>query len=219
MTAIARSTIRDTVRFRGDYTNARKFTTADLNKEIQSAFDKFWRIVADTHQGWWDKSDTVSTVAHQAYIAGPTDAWRIQAVDILIGTEYVPLLQVGLEARNRYGSTESQPLGYRLSARGIELYPTPNQVYTLRANYTPLPTTLDESTTREWYTGWEDYVIEQTLFQLDKRERKPLNDRLVTLKAVEDALRSGANERRSQEPEYLVLREYDDFDPYNDGLL
>lgn len=219
MTAIARSTIRDTVRFRGDYTNVRKFTPADLNREIQRAFDKFWRIVADTHQGWWDTQGTVTTTINQAYVAAPTDSWRIQAVDILIGTEYVPLLQVGLEARNRYGSTASQPLGYRLSARGLELYPTPNLAYTLRVHYTPKPATLDESTLREWYTGWEDYIIEGVLFQLDKRERKPLGDRIETLKAVEAALRAGANEHRSQEPEYLVIREYDDFDPYNDGLL
>lgn len=219
MTALARSDIRGAVRFRGDYTNVRKFTNTDLDREIQNAFDKFWRIVADTHQGWWDTKGNVSTVIGQEYIAAPSDAWRVQAVDIQEGTEWVPLLQVGLEARNRYGTTASQPLGYRISSRGLELYPTPNLVYTLRVHYTPVPPTLDESTQREWFTGWEDYVIEETLFQLDKRERKPLNDRMATLKEAIDALRAGANEHRSQEPEYLVLREYDDFDPYNDGLL
>lgn len=216
MTAIPRSTIRSTVRFRGDYTNVRKFPNTDLNREIQNAFDKFWRIVADTHQGWWDKQGSVTTVASQAYIAAPADAWRVQAVDILRGSDYRPLAQVGIEARNRFGSTTGEPDAYRLSSRGLELYATPNAAYTLRVHYTPLPDTLDEDTEREWYTGWEDYVIEETLFQLDKRERKPLGDRMATLKAAEDALRAGAGERRSGEPEYLVLREYSDLDPYGD---
>ena len=126
--------------------------------------------------------------------------------------------QIGINDRNRFGSGTGKPVAHRLSSRGIELYKTPDGEYTLRVTYTPKPPTLDESTTREWYDGWEDYVIEKVLFELDSREGKPLNDRLVKLEAAEKALRAASSARRQQEPEYLPLRELGDLDPYIDGI-
>lgn len=219
MTAISRATLRSMIRSRGDYTNTRRFTNDHINTEIQTAFNHFWRIVAETHQGWWDKDNTVSTVASQAYVALPTDAKTVRGIDRLEGGEYIEMTQVGLNERNRYGSSTFKPIAYRLSSRGVELYPTPDAAYTLRVTYTPKPATLDEDTEREWYDGWEDYVIEKALLELDSRDGKPLNDRLIKLQAAEAALRASASDRRQQEPEYLRLREYDGMDPHDDGIL
>ena len=219
MAAISRATLRSTIRSRGDYTNVRRFPTDYLHNEIQNAFDDFWRIVNEAHQGWWDTEGAMVTVANQAYAALPSDAKVIKAIDRLDGGEYIEMPQVSLGERNRYGSSTGKPLAYRLSARGAEVYPTPDAVYTLRAIYTPKPSTLDENTAREWYDGWENYVIEKVLLELDSREKLPLTDRLTKLAAAEKALRASTNERRQQEPEYLRLREYDTLDIYDDGIL
>jgi hypothetical protein len=219
MTAITRATMRDTIRSRGDYTNVRRFPSTYLNTEMQTSFNHFWRIVEEAHQGWWDKDSTVTTVNAQAYIALPSDAKTLKGLDRLDGSEYEELAQIQINDRNRFGSSRAKPLAYRLSSRGIELYPTPNGIYTLRATYTPKPPTLDESTPYEWYDGWEDFVIEKTLLELDSREGKPLNERMIKLDAAEKALRASSNARRQAEPEYLILREYSDIDPYGDGIL
>lgn len=218
MAAITRAKLRETIRTRGDYTNVRRFSNDYLNDEIQTAFGHFWRIVDEAHQGWWDTEDTVSTVSGTAYVALPTDAKVVKAVDRLDGGEYVPLMQVGINDRNRFGAGTGKPVAYRLSARGVELYKTPGAVYTLRVMFSPKAPALTESGSREWYDGWEDFVIEKVLFELDSREGKPLNDRIVKLKAAEDALRASSSERRQQEPEYLALRELADTDPFIDGL-
>jgi hypothetical protein len=219
MSASSRATLRSTIRNRGDYTNTRRFTTAYLNTEIQTAFNHFWRIVDEAHQGWWDTDGTVSTVSAQAYVALPTEAKAVKAIDRLDGGDYKELRQISMSERNRFGRSRGEPVAYRLSARGAELYPTPNDIYTLRVTYTPRPPTLDEDTTREWYEGWEDYVIEKTLLELDSREQRPLNDRLIKLGEAEKALRASSNARRQQEPEYLHLREIGDTDPYDDGMF
>lgn len=216
MTAISRATLRSTIRSRGDYTNTRAFPDAYLNTEIQNAFDCFWRIVEESRQGWWDTSATAATIPMTSYLSLPADAKIVKAVDIIIGGEPEELRLVTIGHRNRYGATPDQPRGYRLSARGIELYPTPNAAYTLRVIYSPKPPALDEDTAREWYDGWSDFVIEKVLFALDERERKPLSDRMVALQAAEAVLRSSAGDRRQQEPEYLVLRECDPDDLWND---
>lgn len=219
MTAISRAKLRKTIRDRGGYTNVRRFTTEYLNTEIQTAFGHFWRIVDEAHQGWWDTRGAASTVADQDYVALPTDAKVVKGVDRLDGSEYIEMRQIGLADRNRWGTGSGKPVAYRLSSRGIELQQPANAVYTLRVTYTPKPPALTENENREWYDGWEDFVIEKALLELDSREGKPLNDRLTKLQLAETSLRASTNERRQQEPEYLVLREYSDIDPFDDGGL
>lgn len=219
MSASTLADIRSEIRFRGDYQNVRKFPDDDVNKVIQKGFQAFWQIVADVHEGYWDTQGNVTTTANVAYVALPSDCWRVQGVDRLDGGEYNELLQVGLSDRNKYGSTTSNPLAYRLTARGLDLYPTPDAAYTLRVMYTPTAPSLVESQPREWFNGWEEFVIEYALLKLDERERRPLGDRLKALEMMEAQVRGGAIERRSQEPEYLRLREFETSDPFDDGIL
>lgn len=207
MTALSRAQLRSTIRARGDYTNVRRFSNEHLNNEIQTAFNHCWRIVGEAHQGWWDKDDTVTTTASTAYVALPADAKVVKAVDRLDSGEYVEIPQVGLEHRNRFGTSTGKPVGHRLSARGLELIPTPDTAYTLRVTYSPKPPALTENEQREWFDGWEDYVIEKTLLELDSREGKPLTDRAMKIEVAEQALRSSAAQRRQVEPEYLRLRD------------
>lgn len=206
------------IRDRGDYTNTKKFTSTQINTEIQTAFNNFWRIVDEAHQGWWDTEGTVPTVNGTAYVVLPADAKAVKAIDRLDGADYIPLDQVSLSERNKYGSSTGSPLAYRLSARGAELYPTPNAIYTLRVMYTPKPTTLDESTTHEWYDGWEDYIIAKVLLELRTRDRTVSQEDFGKLDMAEKALRASTNARRQQEPEYLDLREHDDTDLYTDWI-
>lgn len=219
MSAISRATLRQTIRNRGGYTNTRHFSNDYLNTELQNAFGKFYQLVAECNEGWWDTTGNVSTVVSQAYVAMPSDCWTVRAVDRLDGTDYVEMPQIGIGERNKFSSTSGRPVAYRLSARGAELYPTPNAAYTLRVTYTPKAPALEESAAREWYNGWEDFVIEETLLQLDKREQRPLGERMATLDRIIAAVKSGASQRRRQEPEYLNLREFGDLDPYGDGML
>lgn len=200
--------IRQAVRFEGGYENLRRFPNTDVNDLIQKSFNEFWQLVDECNQGWWDTDGTVATTASVAYVALPTNAKSAHLVERLEGSEYVLLDKVSPRMRARYGSTTDTPRAYFLTARGIELLPPPNGVYTLRVHYTPKPAQLQESQPREWYDGWDDYVVQATLAKMDRREGRPtLNDRLVALDAVTKRVRSSASKRGEQEPEYLNLRE------------
>lgn len=218
MSALTLADIRGEVRFKGDYQNLRKFPNTDVDKVIQRQFDNFWRLVEETNQGWWDTEGTITTVANQAYVALLADTWLVKAMDRSDSDGWVEMSQVGLNQRNRYANVTGKPLSFRLTSRGAELYPTPDMAYTLRQTYTPKPPKLAESQPRDYYTGWEDYLITGTLLELDTRERRPLGDRLTAFQLAEKNLKAGASQRRQQEPEYLRLREFDDYDPYKDGL-
>jgi hypothetical protein len=219
MAQLTMDELESQIRFRGDYQNVRKFPKKDLQNEIQKAFQTFWQLVADTHQGWWDKEQQITTTANTAFVAMPSDCWRVLAIDRNDGGEWVEMAQISIDQRNRYGIQTGKPLSYWLSSRGAEMRPVPDTtIYTLRVMYTPKAPSLAASQPREWYNGWDEYVMESVLLVLERREKLPTTDREAALAAAKDKLVAGASNRRQQEPEYLRLREFDDFDPFKDGL-
>lgn len=202
--------IESMVRFRGDYQNVRKFPSSDVRREIQKSFGEFWELINSVHQGYFDTETTLSTVTSQRFIELPSDVWSVKGIDRLDGSDYRELRQVGVAERNRFGANTGTPCAYRLSSRGVELQPTPDAVYTLRIVYTPKAPSLLEAKSRDWFNGWDDYVIESTLMKLDRREGKPLVERERALAEIAGRIKAGASERRQQEPEYLVVRETGD---------
>lgn len=207
MATITLSTVRTAVRERGDLPLSRKFSDDFLDREIQASWTALHRLVESVNEGYYDKEGTVATVAGTRYVALPTDARRVKGVDILDSGEYRTLDQIGISERNRFGTTNDQPRAYRLSERGIELYPTPNAVYTLRVTYARKVTALS-GTSVDVDEEWQDYVVWSTIKRIAPSEERPMNDYAAMAKEAEDAIRASASGRRQAEPEYLVLREY-----------
>jgi hypothetical protein len=202
------------VRTRGDYLSSITFTDAWITTEIQAAWAELYELIAETHEGWWDTKTTLSTVANQDFVALPSDCWRVQGIDVLDSGVYRPLRQIGLTDRNRYTQTPGLPYAFRLSARGAELFPIPNSVYTLRIQYTPVVTTMDNTGIQLY--GWEEYIIVSALLRLDQREERPLGERMAELERQKQRIIVAASKRRSAEPEYLPLREQFDAWPWGD---
>lgn len=205
------SDIRSALRFRGDYRNVLRFPDANLDNEIQAAWTELYELIADTNEGYWDTSGTVATVASTAFVALPTDAWRVRGIDRLDGTDYIGLEQVGVSDRNFFSSTTGRPCAYRLTARGADLFPTPDAIYTLRFTYTPSAPVL--SAARDYYNGWDEYVIYGGLVRLALNEERDPGAWQQQLDIQRARITRGATQRKAQEPEYLVLRDgYSDFD-------
>lgn len=132
------SEIIQTIRERGDFRNPIKFTDSIITKEAQAAFGELYQLISETCQGYFDIFTNVVTRSNTDFVALPSDAWIVRAVDILDSSGCpTPLRQVGIEDRNRYGSTRGRPCEYRLTARGVDLYPPPDAAYTLRVLNTP----------------------------------------------------------------------------------
>jgi hypothetical protein len=196
------SDLRSIVRVRGDYENARRFTDASIDTEIQAAFAELYELIADTNEGYWDTFSTLSTVANQPYVALPADAWRVREIDRLDGSEYVRLRRVEVSDPITLLTSTDEPVGYRLSARGVELYETPDAIYTLRVIYTPQAPTL--SAARDWYNGWEEYVVYGALMRLALREERSTGDWERQLAVQRERIVRGASHRSASEPPRLT---------------
>jgi hypothetical protein len=215
MATFTLANLRDSVRFRGDYQNVAKFPNADVNREIQAAWAELYELIADTYEGYWmTTSATVTT--QSAFMALPTDYWRVFGVDRMEGTnEWVEMRRINTSDRNRFGSDTGKPVAYRLTARGVDFYPSPNGLHKFRVVYTPVAPALGESTAQEYFNGWENYIVNGALLRLDQREQRPLDERIAVMDRERQRVMSAATRRNSQEPEYLNLREYVSTDPWD----
>lgn len=205
------SEIRAIVRFRGDFRNAVRFPNANVDTEIQAAFTEFYELVVGANEGFYDTSGTVTTSANVAFVALPSDAWIVRAVDRQDGNDWVPLRRIGVSDRNRWSPSTDEPEAYRLTARGIDLFPTPNATYTLRVTYTPTAPALSE-TPREFYNGWEEYTIFGALIRLAGNERTDIGKWQEQLDRQRARVQAAAPQRNSQEPEYLPMYMGDEFE-------
>ncbi len=206
------------IRTRGNLTGVVRFPDSMLTQEAQAAFGQGYQLIEGTNPGYFDTDGTVSTVAGQAFVALTglgTVVWKLKAVDVLVGTEYVAVPRAGLKDRNKYGAARGRPVQRRRTARGLDLFPTPDQIYSLRVTYTPAAPVLS-ATALEYYNGWEEYTVYGALIRLYKqmgRESAIWNDEFA--RAAEMAI-DGAGDADTSGPEYLNLRDGSDDDFDND---
>lgn len=194
------------VRFRGDMRNTVRFPDVNLNGEIQAAFAEGYELIVQQNEGFYDTTGTVATAASTAFVALPSGCWIMRAMDRVEGSDNVPVPRIGIKDRNRYGTTPGRPTAHRLSARGIELYPTPDAIYTLIVTYTPTAPILD-STQREFYNSWEEYAINGALVRLYDNQGRDSSKWQAGLDAARARIMRGADQRDASGPEYLNLRE------------
>lgn len=206
------ATIRTAIRFRGDFRNVIRFPDASVDVEIQAAFAEFWEFVADQHEGYWDTEFTTITTVGQAYIALASDVWRVHGIDLREGTDWCPLRRIAPGERNRYGTQNGQPEAYRLTAIGAALFPPPNAVYTMRVSYTPRAPLLADGA-REFYNGWEEYIIYATLVRLALNERRDAAEWMQQLVFQKERITRGASGRSETEPERIPLHDGPWIDP------
>jgi len=194
------------VRNRGDARNVVRFPDSYLTAELQAAFAEGYELIVQQNEGFFDTLDDVFTVAHQGFALTPSDAWIVRAIDRQDGADFVPLPRIGIKDRLRYGTTEGRPAAHRLTARGIDLYPTPDQIYTLRVTYTPVAPTLDTNG-RNFYNSWEEYSVYGALVRLYNTQGRDPAPWMQQLNMTAVRIMKGASERDASGPEYLNLRE------------
>lgn len=194
------------LRNRGDARNTVRFPDAYLTGELQAAFAEGYELIVEQNEGFFDTTGNVSTTANVAFVALPATTWIVRAVDRLENTDYVPLPRVGIKDRNRYGPTLGRPIAHRLTARGIDLYPTPDAVYTIRVTYTPVVPTLD-STAREYYNNWEEYTIFGALIRLYENQNRDASGWQKQLDRTAARMVKASSVRNASGPEYLNLRQ------------
>lgn len=192
------------VRFRGDMRSSIRFPDANLTTEIQASWAELYQLIAQTNQGYFDTTDTIDTTAAVAFAPTPSGAWAIRKISRLDGTTYVPMDQIGIDDVDSFPAT-GRPVAFRPSERGVDLYPTPDAVYTLRFIYTPLAPQLNEA--REFGNAWEEFVVYGALIRLAANSERNTADWERQLEKARVVITGGVSQRKAQEPDYIPIRE------------
>lgn len=207
MTAITLSTFRSRIRLLGDYSNSGVFTDAFLTDQVNEAIGEYSDLLDSVWEGYRDKTGTVATVASTATVALPADFLKARAVDILIdASRYVPLRQLQPGSAYGFDGTSGRPVGYLHVGANLELFPTPDAVYTIRLRYVPTATVLSaDGDSVDIPNGWEGFVIHTALLRLDEREQRDVGERLAIIDRFRQRIIAAAGDRNASGPEYLVV--------------
>lgn len=203
MTSFTLATLRTRVAALGDYTNSSVFTPTLLTEYVNEGIGEYRDLIDETFEGYFDKVGTVATVAGTATVALPADFLKARAIDVLDSGEYRPLVKFAIAQTYRY-TQRGTPDGYMQIASNLELFPTPDAVYTIRLRYMPVATPLvGDSDAIDVPNGWEGLIIHVALLKCDEREERPLGDRLAIIDRYRQRVRSAAKTRNVAGPTYL----------------
>lgn len=203
MPAITLATFRSRVRSIGRYTSTVVITDAFLNEQINDAVGAYCDMLDATFEGYRDTVATASTVAGTATVSLPADFLKARAVDVLIGGQYRPLDLYAIG--QTYGfSDRGEPRGYLVRGGVVELFPTPDAVYTLRFRYIPAASTLaQDGDSIEIPNGWEKWIIYSVLAVLDDGDERDTSPRLRVVEEVRQRVAAAAKTRNTAGPRYV----------------
>jgi hypothetical protein len=211
MTAITLATFRSRIRTLGDYPGssgsvAPTFTDDFIDEQINDAVGQYCDLIDERWEGYRDTVTTMVTVANTATVSLPANFLKARAVDVLYDGRYISLTR--LQIRQTYGNDAqtARPRGYLMRANVLELFPTPDAVYTIRLRYIPAASVLsDDADSIDIPNGWEGFIIHTALLKLDEREERPIGDRLAIIDRYRQRIISAAEDRNTAEPEYIPM--------------
>lgn len=209
MTAQTLAQLCSAIRENGELENAGTYTNAFLTRWVNQAIRDLVEIVSDQFAGYFDSTTTVATVAGTQTVNLPANFRDLRALDRQVAADrHAPLRRLTLGQTYAYQG-RGAPRGYMLhggTAPGtIRLFPVPDAVYTLRLTYEPVITPLAlDADTFDFGNGWEDYVHQLVLLEIDLREERPVQERMVKIDRARQRIIGSAQKRNSAEPEYLV---------------
>lgn len=176
--SVTLDTLRNRVRFLGDFENSRIVTDERLDEIINANVRKVWDLLLRhrPEQYITEQSGNPATAANDATVTLAADFYRLRKVEWLDGSRYRRLRPINVSVAHRW-STAGSPCGYRIQGNELVIVPTPNAVYSLRIYYLPAFAALVEDDDEfDGINGYEDLVIALSIVDLKLRESMPFGE-------------------------------------------
>lgn len=204
MTTFTAATLLDRVREEGDYENSDVFTDAVMLPWLSTAHGAYCSLLDREWDGYRDATQTVPTVIGTATVT-PSAFLKVRAVHLLYSGQYRALEQFEPSRQVLgYDETRGVPVGYLHVADTLELFPTPDAVYTIRIRYVPQATAI--TTTADTISvpnGWEDFHVAKVLLKCAAREERDTSEWRATVDRVTAEVQLAARNRNVAGPAYL----------------
>ena len=210
MPAFSLTALLARVRRKGNYPNtgnhpASPISDTFLTEELNGGIADYEKILDHRWEGYRDTTGTIATVASTATVALPATFKTLRGKPYIISAGRPCVLRrLTADMTHRFYGQNEQPVGYMLTGANMELFPTPNAIYTVNLRYTPTTTVLvSGSDSITVPNGWERYFIELALLAADQQQMRSIQDRQAILARLEAEVVDAAGERNNAEPEYI----------------
>lgn len=205
MATLTLATLIARVRQLGDYENSTVFTSAVITPWVNEAIGEYCDLLDEHFDGYRDTSGVANTIANVATVALPADFLKARAIDLLYSGSYTRLrrFQPGAQTLG-YDATKGRPVGYLHVGTNLELFPTPDAVYTVRLRYVPsAPVLVADGDSIDVPNGWEAMIVHSALLRCDQREERPTSERLAAIDRARARIMRAADNRNVAEPVYI----------------
>lgn len=205
MTTFTAAVLLDRVRKEGDYENSTVLTDAVMLPWLSTAHGEYCDLLDELWDGYRDTTGTISTVAGTATVALPAAFLKARAVQLLYGDTY-RALEPFEPSRQILGHDLANgiPAGYLHVGDNLELFPTPDAVYTIKLRYVPTATAITAtSDTISVPNGWEDFHVAKVLMKCGKRDQRSISEDMAVLADVRARVKRAAENRNVAGPKYL----------------
>ena len=158
-----RANLRDRAREIADRVGSTFATDTEINKWIDDEGWELHDILVSKFEEYFDSSASTAVVAGTSTYALPTNFYKLQYADLILGGHTYTLRRFMNRERNRYQDVSSilGQYDYRILGSNIRLAPTPTSSGTLVVGFVPQYTpfaadgTLVNSAVPQ---GWEAYI-------------------------------------------------------------
>lgn len=186
-------------------------TTADvLAMAIESAQRLSGIVRTSMGSDYFEVTSDVSTVSGQAYVALPTDCSRLLRASWVVGEDNVKDIQ-----RAERWETNALTTGwsscvpkYRLRANGINFFPTPRSVETVRLHYDTGIIVTATTDTIAGEVGWREWLALDLCIKFRTAEEKDWQEFALLRTNVEELIRSLSPRDRAGISAVLDVDEY-----------
>jgi hypothetical protein len=187
-----------------------RHTTANLNRRINEAIQRFTRLVTESGNtiyvkqspGTTSTSSTPDTTnwAPRDYIALPSDFYHLEGIDITVGSTTAPMMDYDQIERNMFRIAPSwlanggigTPVFYKLGgvnqagSRLVRIIPGSDVVYSYVIWYLAVPPDLAaDSDTFDGIAGYEEWIVNRA--GMDSMLRDSTSEPLYQALALENA--------------------------------
>jgi len=174
-------------------TDIRRLTDTESDANISDAYlltlvdrsyNKLYRKIATRYAGFFDMEYTsLNLVEGQREYALPSDFMHLRGVDIVIGTDRVPLTRISFGDRSnltndpRYVPFRLDRVrtnyGYFTQKNNLRIEPIPSSTEQLILTYVPRPVRISSGgTTFDVISGFDDFVIYDAAVQVLARQER-----------------------------------------------
>jgi hypothetical protein len=178
------SVLMTDVRRLTDTENDAHITDAYLLTLIDRSYNKLYRTIATQYESFFDTEDSSkSLIVGQRTYALASDLMHLKAVDIVRGSERIPLRRFSLPQRESFsrdpryvpfsGDRQRTNYRYKAEANNLRIDPLPDTTEQLIMTYVPRPTRItNSSTTFDVIAGFDDFIIYDASIQVLTRQER-----------------------------------------------